>query len=134
MLAPNSTTTTDGKLPRQKIGRKEQCPCGSGKKFKKCSGAGQPPKKATSGRLAETLDRIWNRALRRESGAALKAPEIMTGLLKMDNQLFEFWRTREDQGDAAPGGWLAKAKNIMAKRLMGKCCICGVTRGDPALI
>ena len=63
----------------------------------------------------------WSRALPQESGAGLKAPEIMTGLLKMDNQLFEFWRTREDQGDAAPGGWLAKAKNIMAKRLMKLC-------------
>ena len=37
------------------------------------------------------------------------------------DQLLEFWRTRDDQGDAAPEGWLAKAKNIMAKRLMKLC-------------
>ncbi|HSF23252.1 MAG TPA: SEC-C metal-binding domain-containing protein, partial [Blastocatellia bacterium] len=26
-----------------KAGRNDPCPCGSGKKFKKCCGAGQPP-------------------------------------------------------------------------------------------
>ncbi|MBX3428208.1 MAG: SEC-C domain-containing protein [Hyphomonadaceae bacterium] len=27
----------------QKVGRNEPCPCGSGKKWKKCCGAGTPP-------------------------------------------------------------------------------------------
>jgi preprotein translocase subunit SecA len=28
---------------REKIGRNDPCPCGSGKKYKKCHGAGGPP-------------------------------------------------------------------------------------------
>ena len=117
-----------------KIGRNGLWPCGSGKKFKKSSGAGEPPKKATSGRLAETLDRILEPRLAPGKRGRTKGAGNYDWTPEMDNQLLEFWRNREDQGDAAPGGWLAKAKNIMAKRLMGKCCICGVTRGDPALI
>ena len=35
--AKRSVTAT--RVPRQKIGRNEPCPCGSGKKFKKCCGA-----------------------------------------------------------------------------------------------
>ncbi|MFZ4072284.1 MAG: SEC-C metal-binding domain-containing protein [Caulobacterales bacterium] len=27
----------------QKLGRNDPCPCGSGKKWKKCCGAGPPP-------------------------------------------------------------------------------------------
>jgi hypothetical protein len=121
MLAPNTTTTTDGKLPKQTIGRNELCPCGSGKKFKKCCGAGEPPKKATGGRLAETLDRILEPRLAPGKQGRTKGAGNYDWTPEMDNQLLEFWRTRDNQGDAAPGGWLAKAKNVMAKRLMEAC-------------
>jgi hypothetical protein len=30
---------SSGKKPKRKIGRNEPCPCGSGKKYKKCHGA-----------------------------------------------------------------------------------------------
>ena len=30
-------------IRREKIGRNDPCPCGSGKKYKKCHGAGSPP-------------------------------------------------------------------------------------------
>ena len=36
------TELTD--LPSEKIGRNEPCPCGSGKKYKKCCGDIEPPK------------------------------------------------------------------------------------------
>ena len=29
---------------REKVGRNDPCPCGSGKKYKKCHGLGQAPK------------------------------------------------------------------------------------------
>jgi predicted SAM-dependent methyltransferase len=35
---PISVKTTDSNLKKNKIGRNELCPCGSGKKFKKCHG------------------------------------------------------------------------------------------------
>ena len=111
-------TTTDGK-PRG-MGRNEPCPCGSGKKFKKCCGAGEPPRKATGGRLAETLDRILEPRLAPGKRGRTKGAGNYDWTPEMD-QLLEFWRTRDDQGDAAPEGWLAKAKNIMAKRLMKLC-------------
>src|SRR5207245_10832906 len=33
-------------IRREKIGRNDPCPCGSGKKYKKCHGAGGPPSSA----------------------------------------------------------------------------------------
>jgi len=30
-------------VTRQKVGRNEPCPCGSGRKYKKCCGAGGEP-------------------------------------------------------------------------------------------
>ena len=94
-------TTTDGK-PRG-MGRNEPCPCGSGKKFMKCCGAGEPPRKATGGRLAETLDRILEPRLAPGKRGRTKGAGNYDWTPEMD-QLLEFWRTRDDQGDAAPGG------------------------------
>lgn len=37
-LAVISTTSKNPSLPDRKIGRNEQCPCGSGKKYKRCCG------------------------------------------------------------------------------------------------
>lgn len=40
--AAGSATSTNGNTPRvtgEKVGRNDPCPCGSGKKFKKCHGA-----------------------------------------------------------------------------------------------
>ena len=113
-------TTIDGKLPRR-IGPNKPCPCGSGKNFKKCCVAGEPPKKATSGRLAETLDRTLEPRLAPGKRGRTKGAGNYDWTPEMDNQLLEFWRTRDELGDAAPGGWLAKAKNVMAKRLMELC-------------
>ncbi|HUY13624.1 MAG TPA: preprotein translocase subunit SecA [Terriglobia bacterium] len=36
-------------IRKEKIGRNDPCPCGSGKKYKKCHGAGAPPPAAGSG-------------------------------------------------------------------------------------
>jgi len=36
-------------IRREKVGRNDPCPCGSGKKYKKCHGAGGPPPKSASG-------------------------------------------------------------------------------------
>jgi hypothetical protein len=36
-------------IRREKIGRNDPCPCGSGKKYKKCHGAGVPAAVAGSG-------------------------------------------------------------------------------------
>jgi preprotein translocase subunit SecA len=36
-------------IRREKIGRNDPCPCGSGKKYKKCHGAGGPPPASSSG-------------------------------------------------------------------------------------
>jgi preprotein translocase subunit SecA len=30
-------------IRKEKVGRNDPCPCGSGKKYKKCHGAGGPP-------------------------------------------------------------------------------------------
>jgi hypothetical protein len=119
-MLESTSVATDGKLPRQKIGRNEQCPCGSGKKFKKCCGGGEPPEKATGGRLAETLDQIL------EPRVAPGKPGRPAGrgnyewTPEMDKALRELLG-RYDREDVAPGGWLAKAKNVMAKRLLELC-------------
>ena len=36
-------------IRREKVGRNDPCPCGSGKKYKKCHGAGGPPPKSGAG-------------------------------------------------------------------------------------
>jgi len=119
-MLESTSVATDGKLPRQKIGRNEQCPCGSGKKFKKCCGGGEPPEKATGGRLAETLDQIL------EPRVAPGKPGRPAGrgnyewTPEMDKALRELLG-RYDREETAPGGWLAKAKNVMAKRLLELC-------------
>jgi len=119
-MLESTSVATDGKLPRQKIGRNEQCPCGSGKKFKKCCGGGEPPEKATGGRLAETLDQIL------EPRVAPGKPGRPAGrgnyewTPEMDKALRELLG-RYDREETAPGGWLAKAKNVMASRLMDLC-------------
>jgi hypothetical protein len=111
-----AVTATD----RRKIGRNELCPCGSGKKFKKCGGAGESPEKATGGRLAETLDRILEpRVAPGKPGRPKGAPNYQW-TPEMDKVLIEF-RTRYDLGGTAPAGWLAKAKNVMAGRLVELC-------------
>jgi preprotein translocase subunit SecA len=33
---------TEGAVAATKVGRNDPCPCGSGKKYKKCCGAAQP--------------------------------------------------------------------------------------------
>ncbi|MBD3360742.1 hypothetical protein GF366_02995 [Candidatus Peregrinibacteria bacterium] len=35
---PSSNSTTPHQAPVKKVGRNEPCPCGSGKKYKKCCG------------------------------------------------------------------------------------------------
>ena len=103
-----------------KIGRDEPCPCGSEKKYKNCCGGGEPPEKATGGRLAETLDRILEPRRAPGKRGRTKGSGNYDWTSEMDNQLFEFW-TRYGRGCTAPGGWLAKAKSVMAKRLMELC-------------
>jgi uncharacterized protein YecA (UPF0149 family) len=39
--APKKIVLTQ-RRPPEKVGRNDPCPCGSGKKFKKCCGAGAP--------------------------------------------------------------------------------------------
>ena len=112
VVLESNSTATDSNLHRQKIRRNEPCPCGSGKKFKKCSGGiGEPPKKATGGRLAETLDRILEPRLAPGKPGRSKGAGNYQWTPEMDNLLIEF-STRYDP---------AKAKNVMAKRLMELC-------------
>ena len=115
MLESNSAAT-DAKLPRQRIGRNEPCPCESGKKFKKCCGADEPPEKATGGRLAETLDQLLEPRVAPGKPGRPAGTGNYEWTPEMDQALRELLG-RYDR-DTAPGGWLAKAKNIMAKRLM----------------
>jgi uncharacterized protein len=43
MKQPEGLSQGSFRAGRPKAGRNDPCPCGSGKKFKKCCGAGQPP-------------------------------------------------------------------------------------------
>ena len=115
----STSAATDGKLPRQKIGRNEPCLCGSGKKLKKCCGAGEPPEKATGGRLVETLDQLLEPRVAPGKPGRPAGAGNYEWTPEMDKALRELL-ARYDR-DTAPGGWLAKAKNITAKRLMELC-------------
>lgn len=41
---PNTNDMTNAAEPSESIGRNEPCPCGSGKKYKRCCGVSAPPK------------------------------------------------------------------------------------------
>ena len=114
----SSSAATDRKLPRQQVGRNEPCPCGNGKKFKKCCGAVEPPEKATGGRLVETLDQLL------EPRVAPGKPGRPAGrgnyewTPEMDKALRELLARYDRGGTAPPGGRLAFAKRVMARRLI----------------
>ena len=97
---------TQGKF---KIGRNEPCPCGSGKKFKKCCG-NEPPKP----RLAETLDRTLEPRVAPGNPGRPKGAGNYEWTPEMDKVLTELWTKFR----TASGGLFAKVENVMAKRLM----------------
>lgn len=54
---------------KQKVGRNDSCPCGSGKKFKKCHGLGAPTSSAVH---AEPLPDIVKKVLEQQKAAELQ--------------------------------------------------------------
>src|SRR5215475_9058187 len=95
----------------KKVGPNRLCPCGSGKKYKKCCGVTSEDKKATGGRLAETLERILEPRIPPGKPGRPKGAPNYEWTPEMDRLLAEF-AERFD---------LAKAKYVIAQRLLELC-------------
>lgn len=92
---------TPEQAPAKSVGRNEPCPCGSGKKFKRCCGVDAAPKLTTPKMAAPAEGSPWN-------------PEVMS---QMDPQMML------QVGQALqrlPKGQLQRLQSIMQKAMSGK--------------
>jgi hypothetical protein len=84
-----------GKYPFQKVGRNELCPCGNGKKYKKCHGAPRPeihyvPATLPGSPLPPGIDKSLLNTIRVDMDDALKRAAV--ALVKFDDEVEGFVR------------------------------------------